>query len=149
MFPLYRKTLNKYIRPMKKYVLTLALLALPFCGQSQAARQIDSAAVYLLDRMADIIGELEAVSFVLETATDRLDDKQKIETHYSVSQVSMEGPDKMVFQTKGDKGKIGFWYFLYPVLIIPTSCTHFFFIYLAGRSKFWSNWYFFQPKYKS
>lgn len=110
MFPLYRKTLNKYIRPMKKYVLTIALLALPFCGQSQAARQIDSAAVYLLDRMADIIGELEAVSFVLETATDRLDDQQKMETHYSVSQVSMEGPDKMVFQTKGDKGKIGFWY---------------------------------------
>jgi hypothetical protein len=99
-----------YIKSMKNYLLTFVILAIPFFGQSQAVRKIDSAAVYLLDRMADIIGELEAVNFVLETATDRLDDKQKIETHYSVSQVSMEGPDKMVFQTKGDKGKQGFWY---------------------------------------
>lgn len=95
---------------MKKYVLTLALLAIPFFGQSQGARQIDSAAVYILDRMADIIGELEAVSFSIETATDRLDDKQKIETHYSTSHVSMAGPDKMVYQRFGNKGKYGFWY---------------------------------------
>ncbi|MFC2148529.1 DUF2092 domain-containing protein [Bacteroidota bacterium] len=95
---------------MKKYVLTLALLALPFCGQSQDAREIDSAAVFILDRMADIIGELEAVSFTIETATDRLDDKQKIETHYSTSHVSMAGPDKMVYQRFGNKGKYGFWY---------------------------------------
>ncbi|WP_297707765.1 DUF2092 domain-containing protein [uncultured Eudoraea sp.] len=95
---------------MKKYVLALALLALPFCGQSQAARQIDSTAVFILDRMADIIGELEAVSFSVETATDRLDDKQKIETHYSTSNVRMAGPDKMVYQRFGNKGKHGFWF---------------------------------------
>lgn len=95
---------------MKKYVLTLALLALPLFGQSQDAREIDSAAVFILDRMADIIGELEAVSFTIETATDRLDDKQKIETHYSASHVSMAGPDKMVYQRFGNKGKHGFWY---------------------------------------
>ena len=95
---------------MKKYVITIVLIAIPFCGQSQAARQIDSAAVYILDRMADIIGELEAVSFSIETATDRLDDKQKIETHYSTSHVSMAGPDKMVYHRFGDKGKHGFWF---------------------------------------
>ena len=60
--------------------------------------------------MADIIGELEAVSFSIETSIDRLDDKQKIETHYSTSHVSMSGPDKMVFQRSGDKGKHGFWF---------------------------------------
>ena len=95
---------------MKKYVITLAFLVLPFCGQSQAVRQIDSVAVYLLDRMADIIGELEAVSFSLEIATDRMDDEQKIETHYSTCHVSMQGPDKMVFQRFGNKDKQGFWF---------------------------------------
>lgn len=95
---------------MKKYIITLAFLALPLCGQSQAARQIDSTAVYILDRMADIIGELEAVSFSIETSADRLDDAQKIKTYYSASQVSMVGPDKMVFQRFGDKGKHGFWF---------------------------------------
>lgn len=95
---------------MKKHVLILALLALPLYGQSQAARQIDSAAVYILDRMADIIGELEAVSFSLESATDRLDDNQRIETRYNSSHVSMQGPDKMVYQRFGNKGKYGFWF---------------------------------------
>lgn len=95
---------------MKKYVLFLALMALPFCGQSQTARQIDSAAVFILDKMADIIGELEAVSFTLESATDKLDEEQKIKTHHSVSHVSMQGPDKMVFRKTGDIGKYGFWY---------------------------------------
>ena len=95
---------------MKKYVVTLALIALPFFGQSQAARQIDSAGVYILDRMADIIGELEAVSFSIETSMDKLDAEQKITTQHSVSQVSMAGPDKMVFHKIGDKGKYGFWY---------------------------------------
>ena len=95
---------------MKKYVITFLLLTLPFFGKSQVVRQIDSAAVYLLDRMADIIGELEAVSFSIETATDRLDDKQKIETHYSTSHVSMAGPDKMVYHRFGDNGKHGFWF---------------------------------------
>ena len=75
----------------------------------QGERHIDSAAVYLLDRMADIIGELEAVSFNLETAKDKLDYDRKIETHYSSSQVSMEGPDKMLFQRSGDEGKHSFW----------------------------------------
>ena len=95
---------------MKKYMISLALIALPFIGQSQGTRQIDSAAVYILDRMADIIGELEAVSFSMETATDRLDDHQKIKTHYSSSDVNMLGPDKMVFHRYGDKGKHGFWF---------------------------------------
>lgn len=95
---------------MKKYLVTLALLSLPFYSISQTSRQIDSAAVYILDRMADIIGELESVSFSLETATDRMDDEQKIETHYSTSHVSMQGPDKMVFQRSGNKGKQGFWF---------------------------------------
>ncbi|MEN8788269.1 MAG: DUF2092 domain-containing protein [Flavobacteriaceae bacterium] len=95
---------------MRKYIIACALLALPFFGQSQAERQIDSAAVYILDRMADIIGELEAVSFSMETATDRLDDTQKVKTFYSTSDVIMTGPDKMVFQKSGDKGKQGFWY---------------------------------------
>lgn len=95
---------------MKKYVVTLALLAIPFCGQSQATRKIDSTAVFILDRMADIIGELESVNFYLETTTDRYDEYDKIISHYSSSQVSMNGPDKLVFQRTGDKGRQGFWY---------------------------------------
>ncbi len=95
---------------MKKHIIILALLVLPFYGQSQAVREIDSAAVYILDRMADIIGELESVSFSLETTADKLDDNQKIETHYSTSHVSMEGPDKMVYQRIGTKEKYGFWF---------------------------------------
>ena len=52
------------MRPMKKQVITLALLTLPFCGQSQTARQIDSAAVYILERMEEVkIGDQTYVKF--------------------------------------------------------------------------------------
>lgn len=99
-----------YIRRMIKYIIAFIILAIPFYGQGQSVREIDSSAVYILDRMADIIGELEAVSFTMKSATDRLDDRKKIETHYSTSQVSMVGPDKMVFHRTGDKADHGFWF---------------------------------------
>lgn len=95
---------------MEKQFLIILLFTLPLIGFGQNSRNIDSTAVFILDRMADIIGELESVNFYLETTTDRQDDSNKIVSHYSTSHVSMSGPDKLVFQKTGDKGRNGFWY---------------------------------------
>ena len=54
--------------------------------------------------MSDIIGDLESVSFKVATATDKVNAQQNIETHFSTSNVSMVGPDKLVSRTKGDRG---------------------------------------------
>lgn len=95
---------------MKKQFLLILLFTLPLIGFSQQTRKIDSTAVFILDRMADIIGELESVNFYLETTTDRRDDSNKIISHYSTSHVTMNGPDNLVFQKTGENGRIGFWY---------------------------------------
>ena len=95
---------------IKKYLVILIFCSLPFLGISQADRNIDSTAVFILDKMADTIGELESVSFYLETTTDRRDDSKKIRSNYSVSHVTMNGPNNLVFQKSGNNGRIGFWY---------------------------------------
>ena len=66
---------------MNKKFLLILLFTLPLIGFSQQTRKIDSNAVFILDRMADIIGELESVNFYLETTTDRYDDHEKIISH--------------------------------------------------------------------
>ncbi len=95
---------------IRKKFLLLLVYTLPLVGWSQQNRSIDSTAVFILDRMADIIGELESVTFTLETTTDRKDYNSKIVSDYSISHVSMSGPNKLVYQKSGDKGRKGFWY---------------------------------------
>lgn len=108
MFPLLTILINSSI--MKRSFL-LITIALSYCfSYSQTDKQIDSAAVFILDKMSDIIGDLEAVSFKVESSVDDFDINKNIITHYRSSTVSMVGPDKLVAVTKGDKGNYGFWY---------------------------------------
>ena len=94
---------------MKNKLLSVFLFFLIFMGYSQA-KDIDSTAIFILDKMSDIIGDLESVSFGMETSIDHFDNNQNIETFYSNSTVSMVGPDKLLAITKGDKGNHSFWY---------------------------------------
>jgi hypothetical protein len=73
-------------------------------------KEIDSTAVYILDQMSDLIGDLQSVTFSTTTSSDKLNDKGHIQTHYSTSEVSMVGPDKLMAITKSDKGGHGYWY---------------------------------------
>jgi len=95
---------------MKKLILSFILLIIPFLGQAQEAKKIDSVAVSLLDRMSDVIGELESCAYNLKTATDKLNADKNIVKYHGTSSVSMEGPDKLIVRAKGDRGDHGFWY---------------------------------------
>lgn len=80
---------------MKKYLFALTLCVLPFLNQAQE-KQIDSTAIFILDKMSDIIGDLNSVSFTLNTSVDKLNADKNIEKHYKHSTVSMVGPDKLI-----------------------------------------------------
>lgn len=95
---------------MKKCLFLITLIILPFFAFTQESKKIDSTAIFILDKMNDIIGNLESVSFDVSTATDKINAEQNIETHFSTSSVSMVGPDKLVSRTKGDSGSYGIWY---------------------------------------
>ena len=95
---------------MKKVFLLYVVLIIPFLGFTQKVKEIDSTAVYILDQMSDLIGDLQSVTFKTTTSTDKLNDKGHIVTHYSTSEVSMVGPDKLIAKTRSDKGGHGYWY---------------------------------------
>ena len=95
---------------MRRCFFGILFLTVTFLTFAQEEKSIDSTAVFILDKMSDLIGDLESVSFDVTTAIDKVNVQQDIETHFITSSVSMVGPNKLVSRTKSDKGEYGFWY---------------------------------------
>ena len=67
----------KFLRPF--FLGTLAtILLLSFFGFTQDVKEIDSTAVFLLDKMGEVIGDLESVSFEANNSADELDANKNI-----------------------------------------------------------------------
>lgn len=95
---------------MKNKLIALALLLVSSLGFAQESKSIDSTAIFILDKMSAIIGDLESVSFHTTNSEDKLDADKNIIKHYSASNIFFSGPDKLMVKTEQAKGKIGFWY---------------------------------------
>ena len=95
---------------MKKSLFLLSILLSSFLGFSQTDKTIDSTAIFVLDKMSDIIGDLTSVTFDLNTSIDKFDVSNNIVKYYSKSTITFSGPDKLLSRTDGAKGKSGFWY---------------------------------------
>jgi hypothetical protein len=95
---------------MKKNLLLLPILLLSFFGFTQEVKEIDSTAVFLLDKMGEVIGDLESVSFKSNNSADELDENKNILKHYSTSVLSFSGSNKLRIRTEGTKGKKGMYY---------------------------------------
>jgi len=95
---------------MKKNLLLLPLLMMSFFGYTQEVKDIDSSAVFLLDKMASVIGDLESVSFDLNNTTDELDADKNIRKRFSTSNILFSGSDKLSVRTDGTKGKKAYSY---------------------------------------
>lgn len=86
------------------------LLSISSMGLIAQETKTGETAIMLLDRMSNIIGELEACSFTVNASQD-------VDTYdfgtikkTSTSEVLFVGPDKMNIQTHGKKGHKGIWY---------------------------------------
>lgn len=124
---------------MKTLFLTLVLAALTLGTQAQTIR-IDSVAILILDRMSSVIGDLNACSFTLETAVDVPDnsifvpiDGIGLVKHYTVHEVYLDGPDKLMFNANGDKGHQGYWYDGRRIAYYSYSKNHFGYIPVSGN----------------
>ncbi|TPV34877.1 DUF2092 domain-containing protein [Paucihalobacter ruber] len=95
---------------MKKTFLTLSFVFTSFLGFSQDIKDIDSTALFILDKMADVIGDLEAVSFNLSNSIDKLDAQKNIIKHYSTNKILLSGANKLQIRTEGTRGKSSFYY---------------------------------------
>ncbi|MCP9200154.1 DUF2092 domain-containing protein [Gramella sp. GC03-9] len=94
---------------MKKSMIFLFLVC-NLSVHSQNEKTLDTVAVRILDRMADFIGGLNAVSFTATIAQDVEDSKYGLVKEFSENQVYMVGPDKMHVQVDGTYGHKGYWY---------------------------------------
>lgn len=94
---------------MKKRIIGLLCLLFSLLASSQQKRQ-DSLAIILIDRMTDVIGDLESCSFALQTTNDVLDSGNLFIKQFTDFHVYMSGADKMLIKIAGDKGHKQIWY---------------------------------------
>jgi len=94
---------------MKNIVLSFFCVMLLLSAKAQEPR-VDTVAVMIIDRMASVIGELNSCSFTLSTSTDIEDPDYGMIKQNEVSEIYLQGPDKMHANYKGDKGHRGFWF---------------------------------------
>lgn len=92
---------------MKK-TFTIFIMALS-CSAFSQTKKVDSLAVVVLDRMADVIGDLNSCSFNLNTSYDELGE-YGLEKKFCENEVLFKGPDKMLVQAKGEDFHKGYWY---------------------------------------
>ncbi len=94
---------------IKKLVISMLILTV-IVGSYAQDTKTDKIAVQILDRMSNVIGDLEACNFTLSSSYDTELHNIGIVTRHSTSNVIFYGPDKLSIQTHGDKGHRGTWY---------------------------------------
>jgi hypothetical protein len=95
---------------MKKLSFLLYACFMTLFVFGQETKELDSTAIYILDKMSDNIGNLESVTFDLSNSIDEFDDQRNIVTQFSTSTITFSGPDKLLIRTDGTKGKLGYWF---------------------------------------
>lgn len=88
---------------MKKMLIYSVCFFSCFSMNAQTKQQ-DSLAILIIDRMTDVIGDLESCSFKLLALNDVADTTLGLVKQFSDYEVYMSGPDKMVVNAHGIKG---------------------------------------------
>jgi len=87
--------------PMKRIFPLLLLLACPVTARAQDVVD-DPAAIRILDRMCQVIGELESCRVTMTVARDVIDPDLGLVTRCAVDQVTMQGPDRALVDFNSD-----------------------------------------------
>jgi len=94
---------------MKKLLICLFCTSLVSVTIAQEVKY-DSVAMLILDRMSDVIGDLESCSFRVNSSFDIDDESHGLIKQFIYNEVYMAGPDKMLVNIMGPKGHNQYWY---------------------------------------
>ncbi|WP_186758675.1 DUF2092 domain-containing protein [Echinicola salinicaeni] len=96
---------------MRILFFLFVLICYPLFSYSQE-KSIDSTAIYILDRMSEVIGQLQSCSFHLSTSADHPNTYHfsAYSKEFTDYEVVMQGPDKMLVLANGYPGRRGFYY---------------------------------------
>jgi hypothetical protein len=98
---------------MISYRLIKIVFAVFICSlacSNNTFAQIDSEAVYILDKMNDVVANLESCTFTLKTEYDVYNNRLGLVKLSDESQIFLKGPDKLLVNKKGDRGIKDFYY---------------------------------------
>ena len=90
--------------------ISIVFLVLTALNTQAQKAKYDTVATIILDRMSDIIGELTSCSFKLNASYDTPDKGFGLIKRFNEHEVYMAGPNKMLVNTRGEKGHRGYWY---------------------------------------
>jgi len=93
---------------MKKTISTLILIF--FSVLVLQAQRKDSVAIYILDQMTQVMGDLNSFSVNIETAYDIPAGKLGLVKKTNSHEVTVKGNKMLNLWSEGDKGRKGFWY---------------------------------------
>jgi hypothetical protein len=93
----------------KNFLLTMFLLLAGFQIWAQQAR-VDTVAVSILDRMSAMIGELGSCSVTVKSNYDVVSRELGLVKHSDEQQLFLQGPDKLLVKSEGDKGSRDLYY---------------------------------------
>jgi hypothetical protein len=89
---------------MKTIVISVFFLLLTSLNASAQTSQQDSAAVLIIDRMSDVIGDLKSCSYKLSVTADVPDSTFGLVKELTEYQVYLNGSDNAVVDMRGHKG---------------------------------------------
>ncbi|OBQ55948.1 DUF2092 domain-containing protein [Tamlana sp. s12] len=95
---------------MKNHLFALTLLLITSLGFAQTTKEIDSTAIFILDKMSAVIGDLESVNFHLSSSNDKINEDKDIIKEYHESNISISGPDKLHIRVNGSDEDLAYWY---------------------------------------
>jgi hypothetical protein len=93
----------------KKIFLITVVIALSMQLKAQSSK-IDTVAVSILDKMSAMIGDMGSCSVTVKANYDVHNQELGLVKHSNESQVYIQGPDKMLISSEGDKGSRSFYY---------------------------------------
>jgi hypothetical protein len=93
----------------KKLFLIIFICAATIQIKAQSPK-IDTVAVSILDRMSAMIGDLGSCSVTVNSNYDVSSHVLGLIKHSNEEQVYMQGPDKLMVRSEGDKGSRSFYY---------------------------------------
>ena len=95
---------------MYKKLLFLFIISAATIQLKAQSLRIDSVAVSILDHMSATIGDLASCSMTVKTNYDVESTHLGLVKHSTEEQVFMQGPNKMLIRSDGDKGSRSFVY---------------------------------------
>ena len=97
-------------RARSAYGFLFLLVMLPLPGVSQDSKEVDPIAIALIDKMGEVLGDMEACSFLLSTVHDEENETGMLERSFDSHRIYMRGPDRFTVRSQGNKGTRGYWY---------------------------------------